>query len=261
MNLMNTSTSEFDSTGPRTAIPFSGNSQNGLDVAEINVYRTATSHRNPGRPVMSRKDQSHIEILISLKPGQKTDGCLVCCAAPSCCPFCTLCCPCCGESEYVAKKRSASTYIYLRENSIEWNEPTVILQSARGVCCGMDPCLFNVSDNVQVLYYDDEVFETVTDQTRCCNECLTCFFGGRGERIRMDGPVLCFCCQRTTISCCFVPVVCSKSLCCPCMLRYEIYLDDAQQALFEIKKAREAALNSDLHAWTTTAIGGKNMSR
>lgn len=210
----------------------------------------STHFRNPGRPVMSRREQQHVEILMSLKPGQKTDGCLVCCNAPACCPLLSFVCPCCGESEYVIKQRTASTYIHLRENSLEWNEPSLMLQP--GLCCGVDPCLFKVHDQVHVLYFDDDMFLHISDQTRFCNEFLTCLFGGNGERIRLNGSPCCFgACIRANSSCCmFVPVCCPKTV-CPCMIRQDIYVEDAQKGLYEIKKAREAALGSEIHTWLT----------
>lgn len=201
---------------------------------------------NHGRKVMSRQQKDTINIITSLNPGQIIDGCLVCCSAPACCPLCALC-PCCGDAEYITSKRNASTYIYIRENSVEWNEPSVVMQP--GVCCGIDPCLYDVQDHVQVLYFDDVVFDRITDQTRCCNECRTCVFGGKGETIRMDSPICCSCCQRGSFPCVCIPVCCPKAI-CPCILRYEIYLEDAQKGLFEIKRAREKALSSDMYKWT-----------
>lgn len=199
---------------------------------------------------MSRHQKDHIDIAQSLKPGQITDSCFVCCSAPACCPLCSVVCPCCGDSEYILRQRAASTYIYLRENSLEWNEPTIMMQT--GVCCGVDPCLFQVKDHVHVLYYDNDVFKNMTDQTRFCNECLTCLFGGSGERIRLNGPICCGVCIRGSCCCMYVPVCCPKA-CCPCMHRYDLYVEDAQKGLFEIKKARDAALSSDLHAWAAAA--------
>ncbi len=35
-------------------------------------------------------------------------------------------CPCCGDAEYIKSLRKASTYIYIRENSIEWNDPGIL---------------------------------------------------------------------------------------------------------------------------------------
>jgi hypothetical protein len=35
------------------------------------------------------------------------------------------------------------------------------------------------------------------------------------------------------------------------MIRQDIYVEDAQKGLYEIKKAREAALGSEIHTWLT----------
>lgn len=199
--------------------------------------------RNQGRKIMSRENYKSISIISSLMPGQYTEGCLVCCSTPACCPCCSIC-PCCGESEYVKMKRKASTYIHIREHSIEWNEPEIVMQP--GVCCGIDPCLYDVQDRVHVVYYDDVMFDRITDQTRYCNEFRTCCFGGRGERIRIDSPVCCGCCQRGYFPCFCVPMCCPKS-CCPCMVRYELHVQDAQQGLHAISHARQTALMNDLY--------------
>lgn len=41
---------------------------------------------------------------------------------------------------------------------------------------------------------------------------------------------------KTYISCLCVPLCC-PSFCCPCILRKEIYVRDAQKGIFEISKA------------------------
>lgn len=130
---------------------------------------------NKGRPMMSRSSSSNIKILNSLRPGVTTPSCLACCAAPACCPILALC-PCCTDAEYVSQQRQASAYILLREHSLEWNAPRVVLR--RGMCFGLDPCVYQVQDHVTVLYYDDVMFDRITDQTRCCNEFRTCICGG-----------------------------------------------------------------------------------
>lgn len=104
-------------------------------------------YRNPGRPIMSRKDRHHLDLVTVLNPSQWTPGCLVCCNAPACCPLLS-CCPCCGDAEYITVRRRASAYVYIRENSVEWNDPKIVMQS--GVCCGVDPCLYDVQDHIQV---------------------------------------------------------------------------------------------------------------
>jgi hypothetical protein len=193
---------------------------------------------------MSRQNNTSFEIVNSIRPGQHIDGCLVCCAAPACCPLLFIC-PCFGDAEYIRALRKSSTYIYIRENSIEWNEPGLMLK--QGTCCGIDPCAYDVQDSVTVIYFDDVMFEGITDQTRTCNECRTCLFGGRGERVRMDSPLCCSCCQRASFPCPCVPACCPRSV-FPCLLRHEIHMEDAQKGLYEIKKARARALESGLYA-------------
>ena len=52
---------------------------------------------------------------------------------------------------------NSSRYIYLRENSLEFNNPT--MQAAKGKCCGAALCELAVLDNVTVLYFDDQHFD------------------------------------------------------------------------------------------------------
>lgn len=99
-----------------------------------------------------------------------------------------------------------------------------------------------------MLYYDDMLFDRISDQTRFCNEFLTCIFGGKGERIHFDSPMCCGACQRGSAPCICVPTCCTRSL-CPCMLRHEIYVADAQKALYDINKAKTAAATHELFAW------------
>lgn len=209
----------------------------------ISLENKQGQFKNRARRMMSRQEEHNFAIIDQIRPGQQIDGCLVCCAAPSCCPLLAAC-PCCGDAEYIRALRKASTYIYIRENSIEWNDPNLILK--QGTCCGIDPCMYDIQDSVTVLYFDDVMFESITDQTRTCNECRTCLFGGRGERVRMDSPACCSCCQRASFPCFCLPTCCPKSV-FPCLLRHEIYMEDAQKGLYDIKKAREKALESNFY--------------
>lgn len=34
----------------------------------------------------------------------------------------------------------------------------------KGPCCGVDPCMYTIEDRVTVLYYDNPVFENITDK-------------------------------------------------------------------------------------------------
>jgi len=111
--------------------------------------------------MMSRVNANSIVVVSSLKPGVHVPSCLVCCNAPSCCALCGIL-PCCNIPEYINIHREASKYIYIRENSIEWNEPEIVMQD--GKCFGVDPCVYQVWDNVKVLYYDDPIFDRISDK-------------------------------------------------------------------------------------------------
>jgi hypothetical protein len=195
------------------------------------------SERNEYRPMLSRKEKNRIEIPATLQPAIGIPCCLAIFTAPSCCPMLGLCC-CCKDAEYITAKKSSSEYIWIRENSIEWNEPHAIFR--QGSCCGIDPCYYDIKDNVNVLYYDDPMFVRISDQTRVCNECRTCLFGGRGETVQIDSPCCHGLCHRASFPCLYVPACCPLSL-APCALRYEIHIADAQKGMYEIKKAVQAA--------------------
>ena len=96
---------------------------------------------NNDRLMLSRSLKSSIKIINQLIPGQHTPGCLVCCSAPVCCPVCSIF-PCFDDAEYIKRKRESSKYVFIRENSIEWNEPKVIMR--KGSCLGLDPCQYDV---------------------------------------------------------------------------------------------------------------------
>jgi hypothetical protein len=57
----------------------------------------------------------------------------------------------------IALRKESSKYILIRENSLEWNEPRIVMKN--GTCCGIDPCTYDIQDNVKVLYFDDPIFE------------------------------------------------------------------------------------------------------
>ena len=66
-----------------------------IDPQDINIDTNFTSssilsYRNKLRTMLSRKNVLSLEILSSLQPGEVTEGCLVCCAAPACCPLCSI---------------------------------------------------------------------------------------------------------------------------------------------------------------------------
>ena len=75
-------------------------------------------------------------------------------------------------------------------------------------------------------------------QTRVCNECRTCVCGGSGERIQIDSPCCFGCCLRSSFPCPCLPICC-PSIYFPCAKRHTLFVDDAQMAMHEIKKAMD----------------------
>lgn len=169
--------------------------------------RTGNPMHNKGRKMMSRQKGTSISIIDDIPPGKKTNGCIVCCNAPSCCAICSIC-PCCDDSEFLVLKRESSKYFHIRENSIEWNAPEIIMME--GNCCGVDPCIYDVQDHVKVVYYDDPIFGRLTNTTRTCNEFRTCLCGGRGERVQISATCCCGTAYRGTCPCPCVPICCPQ---------------------------------------------------
>ena len=207
------------------------------------ILTNKMSYHNDGRAMYSRVSEKSIEIINHLEPGKHSSGCLICCSSPACCPLCSIF-PCCGDAEYIQVRREASKYVYIRENSLEWNEPLVFMK--RGSCFGLDPCQYEIQDKIAVIYFDDIQLDRITDQTRTCNEMRTCLCGGRGERIRIDSPFCFNICLRSSFPCPCVPICCPTT-CCPCVLRHEIYVEDAQKGMYEIKKSRFNALKNPIY--------------
>jgi len=204
-----------------------------------------TRHKVEGRAMLSREDAGLIKVRAILEPGSHTPSVLVCCSTPSCCPMFAGLCPCCDDADYVREKREASKYVLLRENSLEWNNPIVAMSN--GSCFGVDPCLFVVKDSVHVVYFDDLVFATISDKTRCCNECRTCLCGGRGERIIIDQTCCFGLCFRSSFPCLpCIPICCPPQF-APCAWRHELHVKDASLALYEIKAAIKSVMKSDLY--------------
>lgn len=125
--------------------------------------------------------------------------------------------------------------IYIRENSLEYNQPT--LQPAKSettlssiFCCGRSPSSLAVRDRITTLYFDDLLMDNIRDDTRCCNPFMTFCCGGKGEGVQFESTfchgmcyrgrsvdvdladMFCLCC----IPC--VPVCCPEIV-CPCAAR------------------------------------------
>jgi len=160
----------------------------------------------------------------TIPPGEQEEEWCACCHAPAYCPCCGIL-PCCMEPKYISDKRQASKYILVRENSLEWNDPTRTTAPGPLYTCGMSCCLYEIHDKVSLLYFDDPNFRRIRNTTRCCNDTRTACCGGRGERIRIDSPVCFNLCVRGTLPCPFVPVCCTS--CCPCAIQQDIYVKRA----------------------------------
>ena len=78
-----------------------------------------------GRTAISRRQSQAIAIVDEVECGENTAGWCACCTAPACCSTLASL-PCFQNPEYITLRYESSKYIYLRENSLEWNEPKVI---------------------------------------------------------------------------------------------------------------------------------------
>ena len=197
----------------------------------------AVQNRHASRPIFQRQNENSI-IISALSPGENTPGCCEMCHAPTCLP-CLSTFPCWGEAQYVAARRDASKYVYVRENSIEYNDPIVAFKVGK-YCC-VDPCEYVIQDNITVIYYDDPLFQKMTNKVDYFSACCILFFGGNGEKITFQNTCCLSLCTIGLPPCPFVPRCC-PSWCCPCYLRREIYFQDSQKAIYEIRKARDAAM-------------------
>ena len=155
---------------------------------------TSSSWIVTDRLMMSRIQTSGITVTMVVPHGVKSYGCCACCYAPSSCPGCSVL-PCVKDPEYIVKEMEASKYIYVRENSLEWNAP--IKSPKEGNCFGTSCCTFRAQDAVSVLYFDDPIFDRITDKTPCCNGATSCLCGGEGELIQIDSKFCCGCCYRS----------------------------------------------------------------
>lgn len=111
------------------------------------AHSLSTSHPNITQTV---------RLIHVIQPGTRRPGCLVCCNAPDSNPCLSRCC-CVDYPVYILNKMNSSRYIYVRENSLEFNNPS--MQATKGRCCGASCCELSVKDNVTVLYFDDEHFD------------------------------------------------------------------------------------------------------
>eukprot|EP00804_Cyclotella_cryptica_P023215 CCRYP_000392-RB/>CCRYP_000392-RB protein AED:0.12 eAED:0.12 QI:208/1/1/1/0.75/0.6/5/501/229 len=203
------------------------------------------------RPMISRSSGDRVKITHTIQPGKEETGCMTCFYSPPEYPILSKC-PCFDYPEYAVNEIRASQYIYIRENSVEYNQPT--LQPSKStttlttiLCCGHSPTDLAVRDSVSVIYYDDMLMDNIRNDTRTCHALHTFCCGGKGEAVRLestfcgdacyrgrgvgDGGCCCFCC---------VPVCCPEWI-CPCGVRKTIYVEDAETAVRIITNARDDA--------------------
>lgn len=142
------------------------------------------------------------------------------------------CCPCYDYPEYIVNEMSSSKYIYIRENSIEYNSPT--LQPAKAtthistvLCCGNSPTELVVRDRITVLYFDDMIFDSVRNDTRPFNPLITFCCGGHGEAVQLESRYCWDMCYRSRGCgiCCIpcIPVICPDCV-CPCAARVSVFV-------------------------------------
>jgi len=201
------------------------------------------------RPLISRSSGDRIKITHMIEPGKEETGCFTCFYSPPEYPILAKF-PCFDYPEYVINEIKASQYIYVRENSIEYNQP--ILQPAKAnttlaacFCCGNSPTDLTVRDQISIIYFDDILMDNIRNDTRPCNPLLSFCCGGRGEEVRLESKVMGGWCYRGRglSACCCVPCVplgCPECL-CPCAAKRTIFVEDADFAVKIITQARDDA--------------------
>jgi len=247
------------------------------------------------RLMMSRANASFITVTNVVPHGHKTYGCCACCYAPEICPGCSVL-PCIRDPKYIVKEMEASKYIYIRENSLEWNAPIMIQKEVstgigimnqhrrlkqketnpdcgrsptnisyttvcflpffiplcpialQGNCFGSSCCYFRAQDNVNVIYFDDPMFDRISDKTPCCNDLCTWLNGGEGEIVEINAKFCFGCCYRA-----YPPFVCGFPVCCYVLaqccccaeqcpiIKANIWVENAKDAIRDIKEARDNA--------------------
>lgn len=187
--------------------------------------------------MLSRTHGDGVKIIRTVPEGELNAGCCACCRAPEECPSLSFF-PCCDLPSYILNGLAASRYIYIRENSLEWNDPKI--RRAGGMCCGSACCALEIEDDVSVIYFDDSTFNDVRNDTRCMNEFLTFVVGGRGEKVRIENRFGFGVFHRGRSACCCVPVF-FPATCFPCARKHVLFVDNAETAVKTIIGARNDA--------------------
>ncbi|KAK1732559.1 hypothetical protein QTG54_016771 [Skeletonema marinoi] len=225
-------------------------------ISRSNIVDGSKPYIVEDRPMISRSSGDRVKILHLIQPGKEETGCLTCFYAPPSFPaIISHLLPCIDYPEYILREVHSSQYIYIRENSIEVNQPTI--QPARSesvlgnvLCCGHSSTDLIVLDQVTVIYYDDLIMDEIRNDTRVCNPLQTFCCGGKGEEVRLESTFcggLCYRGRRGTrgcFGCCCmplcIPVGCPECL-CPCAARKTLFVENADAAVDIIQKARDNA--------------------
>jgi len=253
---------EHDLYGGKTPRDYYRNADDNSRVNKNRRKRTAGLHKpvakeeQPPRIVenrlmLSRTSADRLHITHTIDPGAREAGCSgPCCHAPDAFPHCAWLCPCgfVDYPEYAVSKMNASRYINVRENSIEWNTPTLRFAN----CCSAE---LEVMDDVHVMYFDDSQFAEVKADSRWCSTFRSFCCGGMGEQVNIEQTCFLGICLRGRRYCCFfLPTCCpTESLaagcCCSCpyyccadgVARRVLWVDDAGSAAKIISEARDHA--------------------
>ncbi|CAM9439300.1 unnamed protein product [Scytosiphon promiscuus] len=251
------------------------------DGAGVTAPRTGCVIRQL-RPIMSRHCRDNIPVRETLQPvDTEVDGTGACCdTAPSRLPCLASVLPCCVYPEELEHARRESSYLVIRDSSVEFNNPKVAMgprpaatnassakgaahegqgQMYSGACGRWWCCTFHIRDDARVLYFDDPVFADVTAVTGrgCCGSgtrggggpglllLLRRFLcGGRSQAVRVQSRACCGACVGSRGMTGGLPClpVCLVCLCPPAALRYDIPAKDAVMAAAKIIEARDSAL-------------------
>jgi len=189
------------------------------------------------RPMLSLQNASAIAITRHIETGKTQYGCIKCIHAPDNCWWCMFAAPCCKYPKKISDRLEESKYVYVRENSVEWNDPTITFEDC-DCLIPFNPCALRVADNITVLYFDDPSFEKIQNKScGCITNCLQYICGGKGQKVRFANMFCCCCVVGKNGPCC-VPICCatpnnSQSYIC--------YVKDAGSAAAEIKQAKANA--------------------
>jgi hypothetical protein len=198
------------------------------------------------RLMLSRTAADRVHITHTIEPGNREQGCLTCCFSPDYCPYCVhfgcggICttnsgCGC-DYPEYAVNQLNASLYVNVRENSVEWNEPSLRYKR----CCSNR---MEVMDGVSVVYFDDSQFGEIRTRARWCSLFPTFCCGGKGEQLLIEKTCCCGICLRGKRLCCVLVPSCLGDCCCirDCVARRSIWVEDAEAAKRVISEARDKA--------------------